>query len=198
MIGNLMSRSKGYEREIASILEDYCHFLDLIHMLLGGKPELYGTRIRADIYPFQVACAIRELMVSRTESCEAAAFLIRSLLEVWIRRNLFRNDLNTSIQYIPKKSLDVPIILKCCKRNGVKFTYSYELLNLVWENLNLVVHFRFKLNSATLWYMFWIANNTHLVSPDGLESLKPKIQQTLENLATAGYVEALHTKRLSQ
>jgi hypothetical protein len=140
-IGNLMSRSKGYEREISSILEDYCHFLDLIHMLLGGKAEVYGTRIRADIYPFQIVYAIRELMVSRTESCEAAAFLIRSLLKVWIRRSIFRNDHNTNIQYIPKRSLDIPVIFKCCKRNGLEFTYSYEILNLVWENLNLVVHF---------------------------------------------------------
>jgi hypothetical protein len=98
--------------------------------------------------------------------------------------------LNTGIRYIPKKSLDVPVILKCCRRNDLQFTYSYEILNLVWKNLNLIVHFGFKLNPATLWYMFWIASNTHLFSQDGLEAITPKIQQVLEDLVTAGYVEA--------
>jgi hypothetical protein len=60
-IGKRIEESKGYEREIQLIIEDYCHLLDLIYTLLGYTRELYGTRGIADIYPFQIEVAIRQL-----------------------------------------------------------------------------------------------------------------------------------------
>jgi hypothetical protein len=86
-MGKRIDQSKGYEREIQLVIEDYCHLLDGIYSLLGDARELYRGRV--DIYPFQIELAIRQLFVSTTESCEAGALMVRSLLEVIVRRVFF-------------------------------------------------------------------------------------------------------------
>ena len=190
-MGKGIDQAKGYGREIQLILEDYCHLLDLIYWLLGDKRELYGTRVRADIYPFQIEAAIEQLFVSKTESCEAAALMIRSLVEVQVRSSIF--SLKDNPDFFPKKSLDVSLILASCRRKGLRFVYSNETINVILENLNLVVHFGFKLTPEVLWYMFLIAKKTKLVLETDKNSLRLKIREVLEDLTTIGHVEKLDT-----
>lgn len=188
-MGNGIDKAKGCAREVQLIIEDYCHLLDLVYALLGDKRELYGTRVRADIYPFQIVAAIEQLFVSRTESCEAAALMIRSLLEVQVRSSIF--SLKDNPEFIPKKSLDVSLILASCRRKDLRFRYSNETINAIVDNLNLVVHFGFKLTPEVLWYMFIIARDTKLVLETDESSLRQKIREVLEDLTTQGYVEKL-------
>jgi hypothetical protein len=120
--------------------------------------------------------------------------MIRSLLEVQVRRSFF--SLESNVIFVPKKSLDVPIILAYCRRKGLRFQYSNEIMNLVWENLNLVVHFGFKLNRAVLWYMFLIARYTQLVAEGDENSFRQKVREVLEELTADRYVERLDAQTL--
>ena len=195
-IGKAIDKIKGNGREVHSIIEDYCHFIDLVYHLLGDKAELYGKKFTADVYTFQLDCAIRELFFSRTESCDAAAFLIRSRLEVSIRAFIFKPDLTTPTQFIPRENLKISDLLKACRRNGIKFTYPNETLNRIYENLNLVLHFGFKLSPALLWYMFWIASNIKAIidnSQSAQELFRAKVLKTLEDLEKNGFVEKIES-----
>jgi hypothetical protein len=197
-VGRLLDTAKGCEREIENIIEDYCHYMDLMYHLMGEDRELYGTRLRSDIQKFQTASAIRQLLQSRTEARNAAGLLIRSLMENSIRQSIFHHDVASDVRHFPKNHLALPTILDYCNRNGLPFRYSNETFNLLWENLNLVVHFGFNLDSATLWYMFWIANSAHLVVKGGRSAALPKIRQVLENLAADGYVERVDVSAADQ
>jgi hypothetical protein len=90
----------------------------------------------------------------------------------------------------------VPIILEYCRRHGLRFNYSNEIMNLVWENLNLVVHFGFKLSPAVLWYMFMIARTTLMVAEGDENALRQKIREVLEALTVAGHIEKLDAQAL--
>lgn len=155
-IGRQIDQIRGYGREVCSAIDDYRHFYNLASHLLGDKVEDFGRRYKADVYNFQLDAAIRELFVSTTESCDAAPFLLRSHLEMKLWRFIFNRDFMKETIYSPLKKLKVSELLKSCKRNGIHFNYSNEILHLLFENLNLVVHFGYKLNSALLWYIFFI------------------------------------------
>jgi hypothetical protein len=189
-----INQAKGYEREIMLVLEDYCRFLHLLAPLLGEPAESSGTQ-RADIYEFQLAAAIRELFVSHTESCDAAAFLIRSLLELWIRRGIFRRDLRSDAFYAPTKGLILPKLLEACRTHGIKFERDYDTILLIWENLNLVVHLGLKLNRASLWYFFWVAQSMRTTldrdQGESKEQIKRKIREMLDSLHTSGLAEVI-------
>lgn len=193
-IGKDIDKIKGNGREVHSVIEDYCHLVDLAYHLLGDKTELYGKKFTADVYAFQLDCAIEELFFSRTESCDAAAFLIRSRLEVSIRGFIFRPDLTTATQFLPRENLRISELLKACRRNGIEFNYSNETLNRIYENLNLILHFGFKLNTALLWYMFWMARSIKATvdsSQSAQESFRAKAIKTLEDLEKNGFVERI-------
>ena len=115
--------------------------------------------------------------------------MIRSLLEVQVRNSIF--SLKYNPEFIPKGSLDVSLILASCKRKGVRFLYPNETINVILENLNLVVHFGFRLNPEVLWYMFIIARDTKLILEKDENTLSQKIREVLEDLTHDGYVEKL-------
>lgn len=173
-IGHNVDEIKGYGREVYLIVDDYCHFYDLANHLLGDKAHLYGSRFKADVYSFQLASAIRGLFTSRTESCDAAPFLIRSHLELKIRRLIFDRDFMKPTQYLPSKNLTISKLLKSCQRNGIHFNYSNEILELLLQNLNIVVHFGFKLSSALLWYTFYVTNSLQVKLDNSISTKKPK------------------------
>lgn len=184
---------KGYSREANSSIDDYCHFLDLAYHILGDVPELFGTRLRADVYTFQIDTAIRELFTSRTESCDAAPFLIRSRLEINLRRILFGNDL-TSEAYVPTPHLSSTELLKSCKRAGIDFTCPTDLLERVIENLNIVVHLGLQLTSSMMWYSYFIAINLKIIADGSTEqerkgNLKNKMLDLYQDLEHRSLVQ---------
>ncbi len=151
--------------QVQNANEDYCHFLDLIYHLLGENAELYGTRMKADVYTFQLANAIDELLSSRSAATDGAAFLIRSLLEVTVRRTVFRSDLPGDRFLVPSPRLDIPSLVKACYAEGLEFGVDSEILQTMWDNLNLVVHLGFRLNTATLIHFY-----------STVRSLRPMVQ----------------------
>jgi hypothetical protein len=189
-----INQAKGYEREITLVLGDYCRFLHLLSPLLGEPAEKSETQ-RADIYEFQLAAAIRELFVSHTESCDAAAFLIRSLLELWIRRGIFRKDLRDDAFYAPTKDLILPRLLEACRMHGIRFERDYDTILLIWENLNLVVHLGLKLNRASLWYFFGMAQSMRVTldrnQGESEEQMKRKLREMLDSLHANRLVEVI-------
>jgi hypothetical protein len=173
-IGRQIDQIRGYGREVCSAIDDYRHFYNLASHLLGDKIKDFGIRQKADVYGFQLDAAIRELFVSRTESCDAAPFLLRSHLELKIRRLIFNRELMKEPIYSPSKKLTVSEMLSSCQRNGIHFNYSNEILNLLLENLNLVVHFGYKLNAALLWYIYYIISDLHVYLSSPASAGKPE------------------------
>lgn len=188
-----VDRIKGYCREAYRAIDDYCHFLDLAHHILGDKPDLFGKRLRADIYTFQLDTAIKDLFTSRTESCDAAPFLIRSRLEIKLRRLLFNKDVAPK-PYLPTASLSLTKLVKSCKRAGIEFTCPTEQLEKVIENLDLVIHLGLKLNSSLLWYSYFIATSLKVIV-DGTTQQERKINLRRKVLSL---FEDLESQRLAQ
>jgi hypothetical protein len=194
-IGRNIDQIRGYGREAYLIVDDYCHFYDLANHLLGDKAELYGRRFKADVYNFQLDSAIRELFTSRTESCDAAPFLLRSYLELKIRRSIFRAEFMKPKRYIPTKKLSISELLKSCRRNGIHFNYPNEIIELLLENLNLVIHFGFKLNSALLWYIYFVTNSMQFKYEDSVP-IKEREKKFKENAMNV--INDLETRKLIQ
>lgn len=166
-----VDKIKDYCREAYLAINDYCHFLDLAHHILGDEPDLFGKRLRADIYTFQLDTA-RDLFTSRTESCEATPFLIRSRLEMKLRRLFFDKDIAPG-SYLPTPSLSLTKLIKACKRASIEFTCPTAQLEKVIENFDLVIHLGFKLNSSLLWYSYFVAINLK-VDVDGATQQEKK------------------------
>jgi hypothetical protein len=186
-----INQAKGCEREIILVLQDYCRFLNLLFQLMG-EPSEPSNPPPADTYTFQLAAAIRELFFSRTESCDSAAFLIHSLLELWIRGGIFRDDLRTDAFYAPSKDLILPRLLEACRTHGIRFERDYETILLMWENLNLVVHMGLQLNRASLWYFFLMSKSMPIrYQGESEEQIKRKIREMLDSLHACRLVEVI-------
>ncbi len=188
--GRKIDDAKGLSRETSSTLDDYSHYLDLAHHLCGDRADLYGSRYRADVYTFQLDCAIRELFASRTESCDAAPFLIRSRLEVSIARVIFGQSLPAGPRYAPTREPRFPQLVKSCKKAGLTFTSSHESLQLVWETLNLVVHLGLRLNTGITWHMFELVRSLRPIAKDK-QDLALRVQTVLEALESNSLVRRL-------
>lgn len=201
-IGSLIDRIRGCASEINMVLEDYCHFIDLAHHLMGDKAELYGKRWKSDVYPSQLGSAIEELLLSKKPSRDSAAFLLRSLFEVLIRRLIFRRDFEDNIKFIPTPSLDIIKLLKYCRKCGISFNCSYDILKRICENLNLVIHLGVKLNPATEWYFFRIIQNVCLViepsipKSDRKNFKRAKALEVLKELEKESLAERLEESHL--
>ncbi|MFX0139073.1 MAG: hypothetical protein ACFFDN_35860 [Candidatus Hodarchaeota archaeon] len=180
---------------IKEILEDYCHYIDYVFNMLGEEADLFGKRRKSDVYLYQLDFAIKQLFTSRTASCDAAAFLIRSRLEIFIRNIIFRNDFQNNEQFFLIKPLELPKLLNYCNKAEIKFTYSYNTINKIWDNLNIIIHFGLRLNLAALCYMYWLSCSFKILVDKGMSKeecnnyVKQKALKILNLLIDDKYVK---------
>jgi len=126
-LGRKVDKIRGSAREVVVAIKDYCHFMDYVYHLVGDEADLFGKRFKTDVLPLQLDKAIRELFFSRTESHATAAFLIRSLLEIRVRRSIFSHH-NKTAHYLPSPNLALSYLLKSCKKVAIEFYPPYSVL----------------------------------------------------------------------
>mgnify|MGYP001491019660 CR=1 FL=1 len=203
-IVDIANKSHGLLREIEISMKDYILLYDALFMLFGNKAERYGKTFKSDIFSDEINAAILELSCSRTMSCVSAGLLIRPMMEIHIRMILFKFNPYDSIYYIPTKKLDVPGILSGFKNKKLKLTYSYDFLNAVWENLNLITHIGYWQSPGLLWYFYGIVKNISLIKdiPDYEISKEDFHKQSslkvLEFLKRKGLVEIIDISKESK